>query len=77
MAACAIAPAAVAKALAPPVPGAQWVWIDVVDALQATPISGNTLLSGAEERLTYRKMRVNPIFAGKIGVYDGCTVHIR
>lgn len=77
VAACGIAPAAVAKALAPPIPGAQWVWIDVIEPLKANGIDGNSRLDEVEERLTFKKMRVNPIYAGKIGVYDGSTIHIR
>jgi hypothetical protein len=53
----------------------EWVWIDVVEPLKAQPIEGDSALEGQEERLEYKKVRVNPLFKGKIGIYDGFTLH--
>lgn len=73
--ACGVAPAAVAKALSPPIPGAEWVWIDVIKPLKAQAIEGDSVLQGAEEELSFSRIKVNPIYAGKMGIYEGVTIH--
>jgi hypothetical protein len=71
----ALAPAAIAK-LADAAAEPEWVWIDVVGPLQAQAIDGDSVLEGQEDLLEFKKMRVNPLFKGKIGIYDGVSLHV-
>lgn len=72
--AIAVAPRAlIAENIEPAAP--EWVWIDVVLPLSGQGISGDSALDEAEERLRFKKVRVNPLFQGKIGIYEGVTIH--
>lgn len=75
VAACGIGPAAVAKLLPPPIEGAKWVYIDVIKPLQGNAIDGDSVLQGVEEDLSFSRIKVNPLFTGKIGLYEGVTIH--
>ena len=73
--ACGVGPAAVAKLLPPPIAGAKWVYIDVIKPLNPWPIAGDRPLQGIEEDLSLTRIKVNPLFTGKIGLYEGVTIH--
>ena len=75
VAACGIGPAAVAKLLPPPIEGAKWVYIDAIKPLAAHPIDGDNVLQGVEEDLSFTRIKVNPLFTGKIGLYEGVSVY--
>ena len=77
VAACGIGPAAVAKLLPPPVEGAKWVLIDVPQALSRNGIDGSSSFDVPEERLELKQIKVNALYRGEIGIYDGVTLRDR